>query len=279
MPRAGTGRHGLGGVTSRGSEVLGSSLEAPREAIAATSGRPTEAEHDYPPSEVEATAGATWSNGSPAPLSTWRPLGQVGLTYVVVESPDGMYLIDQHSAHERIQYEALKSASARPDPLQRQSLLVPEVIDLTAAQGVWLRENFGLLSTLGYDLEPFSDPPGVGVSTSASWASDTWLVRAVPWSVAARGRRIDIGSLIDGLVEREYGDGPIEDQTRWAVACHSSVRAGDRLSPPEMQSLLDQLSRCDLRQTCPHGRPTMIHLSHSQLAREFGRSAPARSVM
>ena len=163
------------------------------------------------------------------------PLGQVGLTYVVVESPDGMYLIDQHSAHERIQYEALKSASAQAGPLQRQSLLVPEAIDLTVAQGLWLRENVGLLSTLGYDLEPFSDAPGLGMSTPSTWASETWLVRAVPWSVAARGRRIDIGSLIDGLVEREYGDGPIEDQTRWAVACHSSVRAGDRLSPPEMQ--------------------------------------------
>ena len=215
---------------------------------------------------------------SPAPLSTWRPLGQVGLTYVVVESPDGMYLIDQHSAHERVQYEALKAASARAEPLGRQSLLVPEVIELTAAQGIWLRENVNLLESLGYELEPsavtlahIENPTEARMST-ASWSSESWLVRAVPWSVAARGRPADIGSLIDGMVEREYGDGPIEDQARWAVACHSSVRAGDRLSPPEMQALLDQLSRCDLRQTCPHGRPTMIHLSHAQLAREFGRS-------
>jgi DNA mismatch repair protein MutL len=198
---------------------------------------------------------------------SWRPLGQVGLTYVVVEAPDGMYLIDQHSAHERVQYEALKSATSQVGPLLRQPLLVPETVELTAAQGAWLRGNIDVLASLGYELEPFGDAP----------AADPWLVRAVPWAVAARRRRTDIASLIDGLIDHEYGDGPVEDQARWAVACHASVRAGDRLSLPEMQALLEQLSRCDLRQTCPHGRPTMIHMSHSQLAREFGRSSPVRT--
>ena len=133
-----------------------------------------------------------------------------------------------------------------------------------------------MLSSFGYDLEPFGDAPSA--EASRGWDSDTWLVRAVPWTGASRVRSTDVASLIDGLIEREYGDGPIEDQARWAVACHASVRAGDRLSMPEMQALLEQLSRCDLRQTCPHGRPTMIHLSHTQLAREFGRGAPVRSA-
>ncbi len=201
-----------------------------------------------------------WSATDP---STWRPLGQVGLTYVVVEAPDGMYLIDQHSAHERVQYEALK-ASASSRTLHLQPLLVPEPVELVAAHAAWLRGNLAVLQGLGYDLEAFGDARG----------TETWLVRAVPMGVAARGRPGTIPSLIDGLIEREYGDGPIEDQARWAVACHSSVRAGDHLSLPEMQALLEHLARCDLRQTCPHGRPTMIHLSHSQLAREFGRSMP-----
>jgi DNA mismatch repair protein MutL len=207
----------------------------------------------------------------PADLATWRPLGQVGLTYIVVEAPDGMYLIDQHSAHERVQYEALKAgASSGPPP--QQPLLVPETVELTATQGMWLRGHVSVLTNLGYDLEPFSE--SFGNRLADGWTSHAWIVRGVPWPVAARGRAAEIGSLIDGLVEREFGDGPIDDQARWAVACHSSVRAGDRLSLPEMQALLQQLSRCDLRLTCPHGRPTMIHLSHSQLAREFGRSAP-----
>ena len=136
-------------------------------------------------------------------LSTWRPLGQVGLTYVVAEAPDGLYLIDQHSAHERVQYEALKAATAGSTGTRSQALLVPEALDLTGAQGAWLRGNLTLLETLGFVLEPFGDPPGSG--GSSGWAPDTWLVRAVPRGVAARGRTTDVAALIDGLIEREFG--------------------------------------------------------------------------
>ncbi|MSQ42699.1 MAG: DNA mismatch repair endonuclease MutL [Chloroflexi bacterium] len=192
--------------------------------------------------------------------ATWRPLGQVGLTYIVVESPDGMYLIDQHSAHERIVYQQLK-LTPTADEILIQPLLNPDPIELTPSQSTWLRTNVAFLQSFGYDLEPF----GKGTGT------ETWLLRAVPRTVATRGRARALADLLDALIDREYGDGPVEDQTRWAVACHSAVRAGDTLTMTEMVALLDQLSRCDLRQTCPHGRPTMIHLSHTQLAREFGR--------
>jgi DNA mismatch repair protein MutL len=229
----------------------------------------------YSPGAIGA-GGAPDDRPRPSDLSTWRPLGQVGLTYVVAEAPDGMYLIDQHSAHERVQYEALKATSPGSPGKLSQPLLVPEALELTGAQGAWLRGNVTVLDALGFTLEPFGGQPGSG--GSSAWAPDTWLLRAVPWGVAARGRATDVAALIDGLIDREYGDGPIGDQARWAVACHSSVRAGDRLSLPEMHALLDQLSRCDLRQTCPHGRPTMIHLSHSQLAREFGRSGTPLSL-
>jgi DNA mismatch repair protein MutL len=189
-----------------------------------------------------------------------RALGQIGLTYIVAEDGAGLYLIDQHSAHERVVYEQLlqqaTSGEGEAGPVA-QLLLTPETLDLNGAQTAWLQEHGQALTRFGFQLEPFG--------------GRTWLLRAVPRTVAARGRARALGELIDGLIEREYGDGPLDDQARWAVACHSAVRAGDRLAPEEMAALITQLERCDMRRTCPHGRPTMIHLSHSQLEREFGR--------
>jgi DNA mismatch repair protein MutL len=210
------------------------------------------------PSGSEAPAGA---GGAAAPRrSALRALAQVGLTYIIAEDASGMYLIDQHSAHERVVYEQLLaqaraagSASAPP----AQLLLQPDTLELNAAQSAWLREHAATLAAFGFELEPFG--------------GHTWLLRAVPRTLATRGRSKRLGELIDAMIEREYGDGPIDDQARWAVACHSAVRAGDALAPAEMDALIDRLQRCDMRRTCPHGRPTMIHLSHAQLEREFGR--------
>jgi DNA mismatch repair protein MutL len=191
-----------------------------------------------------------------------RPLGQVGLTYIVAEDASGVYLIDQHSAHERVLYEQLlrqaeeAQASGAGGP-PAQLLLEPEAVELNATQSAWLAEHASTLAAFGFQLEPFG--------------GHTWLLRAVPRPMAARGRGRALAELIDGLIEHEYGDGPLDDQARWAIACHSAVRAGDALAPEEMAALIEQLQRCDMRRTCPHGRPTMIHLSHAQLEREFGR--------
>ncbi len=188
-----------------------------------------------------------------------RALGQVGLTYVVAEDGSGVYLIDQHSAHERVLYEQLlrqeREHGGGPPPAQL--LLAPEAVELNGVQDAWLHGNAASLAAFGFQLEPFG--------------ARTWLLRAVPRAIAAKGRVRALAELIDGLIEHEYGDGPAHDQARWAVACHSAVRAGDALVPEEMAALITQLDQCDMRRTCPHGRPTMIHLSHAQLEREFGR--------
>ncbi|HXI18894.1 MAG TPA: DNA mismatch repair endonuclease MutL [Chloroflexota bacterium] len=191
-----------------------------------------------------------------------RALGQVGLTYVVAEDGSGVYLIDQHSAHERVVYEQLlrqereQNDDADGSPAA-QLLLAPETVELNGVQDAWLKEHATELAAFGFQLEPFG--------------GSAWLLRAVPRAIAAKGRVRALSELIDGLIEREYGDGPVHDQARWAVACHSAVRAGDALMPEEMAALIAQLDQCDMRRTCPHGRPTMIHLSHAQLEREFGR--------
>jgi DNA mismatch repair protein MutL len=224
------------------------------------------------PALVQAPAAPPRPPGPAGPRGGLRALGQIGLTYVVAEDATGLYLIDQHSAHERVVYEQLlhqartpageaSSPSAAPlrppTPPVAQFLLTPETVELNGAQAAWLQENGAALERFGFQLEPFG--------------GRTWLLRAVPRTLAARGRARALGELIDGLIEREYGDGPLDDQARWAVACHSAVRAGDRMAPEEMAALIEQLERCDMRRTCPHGRPTMIHLSHAQLEREFGR--------
>ena len=187
-------------------------------------------------------------------------LGQIAKTYIVAVGGTGLYLIDQHSAHERVLYEQLLREAADPAASgnrNRQLLLDPEVVALSPTQDAWLEEHGEVLAELGFGLEPFG--------------GQSWLVRAVPATLAQRSQTGAIAEVIDGALGREYGDGPMADRTRWSVACHGAVKSGDALTAAEMAEIIRQLEACDLGRTCPHGRPTMIHLSQDQLAREFGR--------
>lgn len=187
-------------------------------------------------------------------------LGQIAKTYIVAVSGTGLYLIDQHSAHERVLYEQLLREAADPVASverNRQLLLAPEVVSFSPTQHAWLEEHGEVLAELGFGLEPFGD--------------QSWLVRSVPATLAQHSQTGTIAEVIDGALGREYGDGPMADRTRWSVACHGAVKSGDALTAAEMAEIIRQLEACDLGRTCPHGRPTMIHLSQDQLAREFGR--------
>ena len=178
----------------------------------------------------------------------------------MAEDATGLYLIDQHSAHERVVYEQLLS-QAQPPPeggTASGGHRPPGTRPAPAGPGDARPERRPgrLAARARAALEPLRLPAGA--------------VRRAHLAAARRppqrrrpGRARALGELIDGLIEREYGEGPLDDQARWAVACHSAVRAGDRLAPEEMAALLGQLERCDMRRTCPHGRPTMIHLSHA----------------
>ena len=184
-----------------------------------------------------------------------RALGQIRETYIIAEGPDGMYLIDQHAAHERVLFESFRTWLGERRP-EVQLLLTPLTLDLAQRQSLALERDADALASLGFDIEPFGQG---GV-----------IVRAVPEALVRRGapERVVL-ELLDGLAE----DRPTEVGNRAAatLACHASVRAGMTLAAEEQRALIRQLEAAAQPRTCPHGRPTMIHLSAEALERGFGR--------
>ena len=188
-------------------------------------------------------------------LPALRVLGQVQATYIAAEGPEGMYLIDQHAAHERVMFERIKAEAAASMP-QTQSLLEPLTIELNPRQQELLGAHQQIFAALGLLVEPFG--------------GDVYILRGVP-SVLANADPVK--ALVDMLDEMAQG-GDVEswsDRAAYSLACHAAVRAGKIMSHEEMTALTRQLEECQQPHTCPHGRPTIIHLSASHLEREFGR--------
>jgi len=188
-------------------------------------------------------------------LPMLRVVGQLSQTYVIAEGPDGAYLLDQHAAHERVLYEKLKRQKESRE-VPSQVLLEPLTVELLPRQAAVVEEHRDLLAQWGFELEPFGGA--------------TVLVRRVPASLVDRDVAAAVAELLDGPSEGQE-DVSWEERTLRVLVCHSAVRAGQTLSLEEMRDLVRQLEETSLPQTCPHGRPTMIHLSARQLEREFGR--------
>ncbi len=186
-----------------------------------------------------------------------RVVGQIQQMYIITEGPDGLYLIDQHAAHERILYEKLTAQKANAK-VPRQQLLEPVVMELLPGQAAIVEAEIEALTEVGFEIEPFG-----GV---------TYRVRAVPEIL---GRADPAQALVDILAEMADGAIPLAKETHEKIAItvckRASVKGGQILSPEEMRELVRQLELTSAPRTCPHGRPTMIHLSAAQLAREFGR--------
>jgi DNA mismatch repair protein MutL len=190
-------------------------------------------------------------------LPLLRVVGQVGASYIIAEGPAGMYLIDQHAAHERILYEQFMQHYAAQGTVS-QSTLGGQSVLLPPAEARLLEEHLPVLEPLGFHIEPFGP--------------NTYIIRAVP-AVLADSDPTE--TLMHVLADLEQGNAPaqadIEAKIVMRVCKQAAVKAGQILSYEQMQGLIRQLERCDSPLSCPHGRPTMIHLSSDQLAREFGR--------
>ena len=188
-------------------------------------------------------------------LPALRVLGQVQNTYVVAEGADGMYLIDQHAAHERVVFERV-GADMQTRSSQVQALLEPAAVELDPRQREVMEAQAELFSSLGFDVEPFG---GSAV-----------LLRGVPALLAGGAPGQTLIDVLDSIAEGGGFDS-WEERAAYSIACHGAIRAGKGLSQEEMAELVRQLEACLHPGTCPHGRPTMIHLSSTSLEREFGR--------
>jgi DNA mismatch repair protein MutL len=197
---------------------------------------------------------------SPAPdrLPPLRAIGQIGNLYVVAEGPEGMYLVDQHAAHERVLYERFL-AGVRVAAPDAQSLLEPLTLELSAPHRALLDEHVGAFSQLGFEVDHFGDA--------------AYVLRAVPSSIAGSDLARHVVELLDRLGRDELADTDRDPSHRLAasLACHAAVRAGKAMSPDEQRELLRLLERAESPRTCPHGRPTMVHLAADAIAREFRR--------
>ncbi len=195
---------------------------------------------------------------APGGLPMLRVVGQVGATYIVAEGPDGLYLIDQHAAHERVLYEQMMAR--RSEDVPAQPLLEPVAVDVPLEWAGLVEANLGVLRRLGLEVEPFG--------------GTTFLVRSLPAvgaMMSAHPREV-LMEIAQGLAEGRLGtEEEVEQAVIRRVCKGAAIKAGQVLSREEMEELLRALERCASPRTCPHGRPTMIHISISQLAREFSR--------
>ena len=189
-----------------------------------------------------------------ATLPALRVVGQVMNCYILAEGPDGLYVIDQHAAHERIRYEQLLRQRAQRN-IEVQGLLQPASFELTPRQSEILKSCVNELADFGFNLEPFGER--------------AYLVRAVPLIAAGddwAGMLLELLDALSGESRNKW-----EEKIVASVACHGAVRAGQSLSDGEMQELVRLLEQTANPQTCPHGRPTIIHLTRAQMERDFGR--------
>jgi DNA mismatch repair protein MutL len=190
------------------------------------------------------------------PLGVAR--GQVAATYIVAEAQDGLVIVDQHAAHERLVLERMRSAR-EGGSVARQALLVPEVVELDEPDCDRLEAAAGELADMGLDIERFG--PGAILVRSTPAALGSPDVAALLSDLAA-----ELAELGSALTLRDR-----LDLVEATIACHGSVRAGRILSVAEMNALLREMEATPRSGQCNHGRPTWVKLGHGEIEKLFGR--------
>jgi len=184
------------------------------------------------------------------------PICQFKDTYLICMDGNDLVVIDQHAAHERILYDKLSRGESAK---HKQPLLIPETIELNAKDAIILKDNLEQLSSLGFDLEEFG--------------TNSYIIRAVPHMAVKAGIKQMIIDIISEMRElgRSVRVEEKKENIRKLIACHSAIKAGDKLNREEMDQLIKDLYVTDNPLTCPHGRPTMIKLTEEEFSKRFGR--------
>lgn len=187
-----------------------------------------------------------------------KAISQVSNSYIVAENDEGLILIDQHAAHERVRYEQLMDQYENQGK-KVQQLLVPQTLELTAEELNLLESNLSAFGALGFEIEPFG--------------GNTFVVQAVPSCLATEDVHEIIKGVLDDILNLKTPSNlqGRKEEILTYMSCRSAIKFGKKLTLVEMQSLIMQMDKMKRPYTCPHGRPTMISLTLSELERMFGR--------
>src|SRR5271155_54933 len=203
------------------------------------------------------------STAPPAPVpmySQLRVIGQIFAGYIALETQEGLLLIDQHAAHERVTFEKLRR-ELRDGGIRRQAMLAPVPVELNPARAAQVHGALSELRAMGFEVEPFG--------------ATTLLLKGAPAVFGPEGGAKLLGDMIESMGDNEGGfrGGGEAAFENWLkqLACHGSVRVGRVLEPAEIHSLLAELDRTEFKTNCPHGRPVHIQFGRGQIERMFRR--------
>ncbi len=188
-----------------------------------------------------------------------RILGQLHGTYIICESGEGIFLIDQHAAHERILYEELKIRRGRTEEHPSQKLLIPEVIEFGYREAGIFEKLLPDFFKAGIEIEPFG--------------GNAFAVKSVPAFMAGKDIKSAVTEIVEKIIETGFAPSleKASDEVLKLVACHGAIRANQQLSDKEVRTLVDQLDGCAMPSHCPHGRPTWINFTINELEKFFKR--------
>jgi DNA mismatch repair protein MutL len=194
------------------------------------------------------------------PDQQFQIIGVLNRLYVLMENSDGLVLVDQHAAHERILFEELRHRMEEQGvPAQR--MLLPQIFSLPSRDAEWVESNVATLQKMGIGIESFGP--------------NSFRVDTLPAFLEIADAAAFLREVIDELKTTARSTSPLrlgEDMIARTV-CRHAVKANDPLRYPEIEKLIRDLLACDLPYCCPHGRPTMIQISHTELEKKFGRKA------